>query len=1196
MPLSELPSGHVGRNGLMAEPPGNSEKVNPPSKIPNAGTRAGFLGAPSSIQSMLKNTTETGDVGQFSIKPTRIPSMTYRTPKSPSTAQPIPTKKGHVGGRHHEQSNGGHQPMHPDSDTASTVATSYHSHNQRSYRDTRRRSAAEDEDERSYSMTQSSITSQSFSHRPSPNNFQLQGQGNLHGMRPRSPFAYPTRLKRPGYRPSSPAFSDYNKSITGTYTGSNRAPSLRTASPLSIYPPKSVPPMWQQDANRSDPVLRYYATSPRPEDYGEPLPSSVRGLLSQLPNGVPSRRSLTPTQFSDISNSRRPSPSPSPVYYDYTESFVESHYRSASKSSFSVAEQVIPEDMPKVYHELDGTPAIPYVTELQAPSSLSQGLLQKPADALLERRPTTQIARKEVPSSRPPAKNTKHLEVKATKEKWYSPPMVNPNEGHEVGNLTVHTELPGPLVFREQKTPENDPALNQKSHRDTAFSPEQSQRARISDASLISIRLSSSSDESMYSVKSSSRRDRQTPVPDSTEPNDTTSPSPVCLEIPLIQSTKSTTPAREVQSIVASIPRGTSLDRNSDTTVHTEIYAPTPERAASYLSNRNRFSWISSLDDNLADVEKLASNATVDNVRHDRDNMKTGEMVGSSTVTHLFEYGNTHPVDFSHGRAKFAQPTANKAGSGSRPRIYDISKNSSNLPAIQIPRRSSSRSLDTAMSGTSAEPKIPPRRSSYVRKPAYHMFEQVSRTLPGLPAVTEDHNKMTALSGDKSSKSATVPRAMKELPQLPREPTLIAYPPPIGFAPSDLPFNFTPLVAHQKDEIQPVDVDTLEASTSNKSAGLSTTPAELSAVVNARGIDMSPTPPENRPTGIPEQSVAIRVDERQRPQISHAKLGSDIQADHNDTSDWQSYSDSTAVQSDSVAEAARNQSLTVPAPRLEPGSLSNSAISSSMLSESDNEEQAPIPKYKLKMRADKDLPPRSQPWNLDDSYPWTNQSPKLDVTMPKQSEDLPERPSSAIPRFKLRIHRASSNTAGTTKISKQRQSTDSALPTDIDVSNDLFRARVFGRKPRPSITIGQENSSQSPHLQTRFKESFEQSPANFAISPTITLVPPSPGLNLEARSFFSDDSSQIETKGSLRKRLSQLRAMASRNTMSEEGRSFERGAMRSRASGRISKQSTRTADGASHFRSVRAKVADKVREWLLRGGEKFRDLWNSRGE
>lgn len=27
-------------------------------------------------------------------------------------------------------------------------------------------------------------------------------------QRPRSPFAYPTRLKRPGFRPSSPALTD----------------------------------------------------------------------------------------------------------------------------------------------------------------------------------------------------------------------------------------------------------------------------------------------------------------------------------------------------------------------------------------------------------------------------------------------------------------------------------------------------------------------------------------------------------------------------------------------------------------------------------------------------------------------------------------------------------------------------------------------------------------------------------------------------------------------------------------------------------------------------------------------------------------------------------------------------------------------------------------------------------------------------
>ena len=372
-------------------------------------------------------------------------------------------------------------------------------------------------------------------------------------------------------------------------------------------------------------------------------------------------------------------------------------------------------------------------------------------------------------------------------------------------------------------------------------------------------------------------------------------------------------------------------------------------------------------------------------------------------------------------------------------------------------------------------------------------------------------------------------------------------------------------------------------------------------VTPKQSADLSTLQLEPHSTLPPEQIVSIECDQRKSIDSSHScpvKQGLELQADLDeptDVSNLKVYGDVAATQPDCIGESSSERSQVMPDTHLEPTRISYSAISSSRPSESDDEELAPAPKYRLKVRADRDSPPRPQPWNLDDSYPWTNRSPKLEVTLP-QHEEPPEQSSSAIPRFKLKINRASSSTSGTTKISKQRRSLESPLQAKFDVSNDLFRASAFGRKPRPSITIGQENSSQLPHLQTRFKESFEQPSATFAISPTITLVPPSPGLNLEARSFFSDDSSQTRNKGSIRKRLSQLRAMASRNTMSEEGRSFDRGILRSRASGRISKQSNRTAESLSHFKSVRSKVVEKVKAWLLRGSERVRGLWKGRNE
>lgn len=1222
MPLSELPPGHVGRNGLGEAPTGSSHEGNRSIKERNIGAHTGLSKTPSSIQNMLKNTTETGDVGQFSIKPARVPSIIYRTPKSPSTAQSVPTKKRHVAGRYDEQRNGSQLSRHPSSANAPVVATTYRSHNQRSYRGARSGTTGDEEDEKSYSMTQSSITSQSFSHRPYLTGLQFHDQENFRGTRPRSPFAYPTRLKRPGYRPSSPALSDYNSPGLGTYMGPSRAASFRTSSPLSIYTQERVPSAWQQNFNRSDPMLRYHAPLSRHGDYAETLPPSALAPLSQLPNGLTSARSSTPTQFSDVSVSRRPSPSPSPVFYDYTESFQEDHYHSVTMSSSSLAEQVIPEDTLKVYHELDGNAISSHVAELPAHRTLSLELPKSHAQDLPEWPLSTGITRKAVPRSRQLEQHTRYLEGTAARAGDQDPPMDGRDKGLEMENNIAHMDRIESLA--SGKIPEANLAPFEKPHLDNV-PPGQNQGLSASNAPLKSNSLSSSSSESMYSLQSPSRKDRQTPAPDLAETSDTVLPSSACLEIPLIQSKNSRMIDRNIQSHAASVPRGTSIDGKSDTTEHTDIYAPTPERAASSLSNQNRFSRILCLDEDSEDVNKFTAKAAVKAGSHDQKNMENDRAAASSSVNYLLRHENGYLLDASHGGAKVAQLNINGAGPESTVGASYISKDSMKLPATQIPRRSSSRLLLTAMNGNTSEPTIPPRRSSCMRKPAYHLFEQASRPVPGISVVTEDLDRSaapiqqsmlksatcrqtmkelpTVTEGlDKSRapgqvtllKSANVPRAAKELSLLPRVPTLKAYSPPIDPTPSALPFAFTPLFGHLKAEIPNANVVYSPVPESEQTVGVSSNPAELPVVASPRqSMDVSVTQAEPDTTSSPEQIVDIEVDQRKPTGISLAKQGRDMRADLGEptnTSRAKQHVDMSAGQPNSGTEAALKLSLVVPATLPEPKRVSSSVISSSRLSESDDEEQAPISKYKLKMRSNRESPPSLQPWNLDASYPWTGQSPKLEVTMPRKSEDPPEQCSSVTPRFKLKVHQSSSFTAGTTKITKLRRSMESPVQANINVSNDLFRASAFGRQPRPS----QENSSQSPHLQTRFKESFEQPSATFAISPTITLVPPSPGLNLEARSFFSDDSSQTRNKGSLRKRLSQLRAMASRNTMSEEGRSFDRGILRSRASGRISKQSTRAAEGVLHSKSVRLKVTEKVKEWLLRGGERVRELWRGR--
>lgn len=163
--------------------------------------RSPVIAMPKAFQGMLRNTTETGDIGMFSIKPSRIPQA-LNSPRNNSMSYVENTQKP----RHNFRPYG--VPIVDDRrrlpsynrDTTSEVNALYESPNQRPG------NRPEDSDYRSYSMTQAS--SYTLSNHRSFASLRSQQEGNALLQRPRSPFAYPTRLRRPGVRPSSPALTD----------------------------------------------------------------------------------------------------------------------------------------------------------------------------------------------------------------------------------------------------------------------------------------------------------------------------------------------------------------------------------------------------------------------------------------------------------------------------------------------------------------------------------------------------------------------------------------------------------------------------------------------------------------------------------------------------------------------------------------------------------------------------------------------------------------------------------------------------------------------------------------------------------------------------------------------------------------------------------------------------------------------------
>lgn len=158
---------------------------------------------PKAFQGMLKTTTETGDIGLFSIKPSRLPQL--NSPGGKAVVYNENIRKPQQGFPLYGASGGDDRHRLPSytGDASSEVISMYETAGQKSGGKEHK-----DPDYRSYSMTQNSLSSYTLStHRSYAS---LRSQPDVLGLiqRPRSPFAYPARLKRPGFRPSSPALTD----------------------------------------------------------------------------------------------------------------------------------------------------------------------------------------------------------------------------------------------------------------------------------------------------------------------------------------------------------------------------------------------------------------------------------------------------------------------------------------------------------------------------------------------------------------------------------------------------------------------------------------------------------------------------------------------------------------------------------------------------------------------------------------------------------------------------------------------------------------------------------------------------------------------------------------------------------------------------------------------------------------------------
>lgn len=161
-----------------------------------------LLHSPGALESMLKTTTETGDIGIFTIRPVPPSPLIPRDTRS-EIGQLYPRPRRSIDNMH-RQNHAMRLPSHRD--TTSEVFSVYGTDSLKSGTSNLSPNSTEDTGQRSYSMT--TCGSRHLSHHRSTNTLQSQASGGSHLQRPRSPFPYPTRLKRPGVRPASPAVTE----------------------------------------------------------------------------------------------------------------------------------------------------------------------------------------------------------------------------------------------------------------------------------------------------------------------------------------------------------------------------------------------------------------------------------------------------------------------------------------------------------------------------------------------------------------------------------------------------------------------------------------------------------------------------------------------------------------------------------------------------------------------------------------------------------------------------------------------------------------------------------------------------------------------------------------------------------------------------------------------------------------------------
>lgn len=1132
MPLVEVPQNHIRRNGQLSQSPGGWHESRLHTGKPDRVENEEILRKPSSIQSMLRNTTETGDVGQFSIKPMRVTTSSPRASPASSKARASPSNRRHPAQYYNGQYGHSGYPTQDLPRKASTTSNGSGSHHQGRRRPRRMPSF---EGYQSHMMMAPGSYYQGLNSRHPSAHAYSRSRADAPINRSQSPFAYPTRLKRPGYRPSSPSLSELNKAMINNSWGSALDLSTRTTSPSSAYHLNRTPSPFTHVADHSDPNLQHYPPYLRHEATVEQSPpaSSARPFTPKPSSSLKSKASSARLQrkrsITDA-NWLHPQPSTvSPIFYDYTEEFDDNN----NLANTSLSSRFLPEQGPYIesstYSELGGSSESTRVAEL--PSDLTPRKIKPQNHETTSTRGTfnfgtmddgfTQTALQDLSD----VPELPESEMAATEAE---PPLRRFRYGWY--ESTVH-----PALSKSKSLPNVEAAKQlvlESEDRSQTIQHGLAVTPRMLAVSQTITQDSISPVASMFSAKSSLPLEPNSATTDEIHGANIVVPNQVRSEISLDDFHHGHTSPSLDKKHPSDCSRGPSFEGHSQ--VSTEILSPTPERSIISPISRDRFSKILSIEENPMHVDMLVPPI-------DKDERIDSPMQAIPS-SYTGRPGIAGPLPRNGSRyyrdSVLKRSIVDNTMTGAR------DSDSEEEPELTIAlRRTFCKEDGDVIDQRVINPLILPsqlahhrfgppttvRRSSAIRRSNTSLSEP-----PNERYIAPDRQSEPART---STEQATQPISVKriptdkELPQVPKKQvSLKTFSPAVDSSPSELPFDFIPLIHRPSEDDSISGPGTDSTSDLRQGNSVSAEPYRISQPM----------------------SVLPSSDQTNEVECAH---------EHNKRSE-----SSCEVQN-------KRNSATSP----------HASIGSQ---------------------------PGSRPWNLDSSYPWNDQLPKLDVTMPQHMTEL-QKSAEKTPRFKLKIHRASSPTIGT-KLKKN--STPSAISrVSKSPSHDLMHGPAFRRKKNADLSIfpGQINSSHdivhSSRQKTRFVETFETQ------SPTVSLQPPSAGY--EVRSFFSDDSSQTRTKPSFIKRFSGYRARsaAARATSVDEARSYDRGLLnsalaRSRISGRSSRQSRNTGRTSRHsqytagpsLRSSQARftgwrMVDKIRAWFYRGGGSVRGLgWTKR--